>query len=183
MKLFRVQIFLFHLLTMSAVFPLVAQGQDYSARVRTLETDRAFQTLTHAKIFNLGGFGFGLGVTPEERAFRLLLNNSGVSFQRLLSEANPEGQLFALYGLYLEDREAFKGEVERLRYDDGPPERWDEMIFIEKGKIRTAVGCIVFRQDRRVLAEQMAKGDFDQAFQALTNRFSQSPKYSQPLRY
>jgi hypothetical protein len=185
MKLFRGQIFLCHLLAIAAVYPLVAQGQEYSARVRTLETDRAFRTLTHAKIFNLGGFGLMLGITPEEKAFRLLLEsgNSVASFQRLLREANPEGQLYALYGLYLKGSGDFHSHVERLKYDDGPPERWDEMIFIEKGKIRTAVGCIVFRQDRRVLAERMAKGDFDQAFQALTNRFSQSTKYSQPLKY
>jgi hypothetical protein len=169
----------------AGLWPLAAHGQDYSSRVRRGQADRAFRTLTHAKIFNLGGFGFVLGVTPEERAFRLLLN-SGDSrglFRRLLREANPEGQLFGLYGLYLEDREAFKAEVDRLKYDDGPAERWDGMIFIEKSKIRTAEGCIVFEQDRPALIEKMAKGGFDQPFQAVTNRLAQSPKYLQPLKH
>lgn len=185
MKLFRPQIFLFILGAIAAVCPVAAHGQDYSSGVRRGQADQAFRTLTHSKVFNLGGFGFTLGVTPEERAFRLLLNtrNSGVLFRRLLREANPEGQLFALYGLYLEDREAFKVEAERLKYDDGPPERWDGIIFIEKSKIRSAEGCIVFRQDRPKLIERMAKGGFDQAFQAVTNRLAQSPKYSQPLKY
>jgi hypothetical protein len=183
-RLFRPQVFLYILVAIAAVWPLAVQGQDYSSRVRRGQEDRAFRTLTHSKIFNLGGFGFVLEVTPEERAFRLLLNsgNSGL-FRRLMREANPEGQLFGLYGLYLEDREAFKAEVDRLKYDDGPPERWDGMIFIEKSKIRSAEGCIVFRQDRPRLMEKMARGGFDQAFQAVTNRLAQSPKSSQPLKY
>src|ERR1700681_3687694 len=185
MRLFRPQILLLILGAIAAVWPLAVQGQDYSSRVRRGQEDQAFRTLTHSKIFNLGGFGFVLGVTSEERAFRLLLNsgNSGALFRRLLREANPEGQLYGLYGLYLEDHEAFKAEVDRLKDDDGPPERWDGMIFIEKSKIRTAEGCIVFRQDSSKLIEKMAKGGFDQAFQAVTNRLAQYPKYSQPLKY
>jgi len=184
-KLFRRQILLFHLLAIAAVCPLVAHGQEYSSRVRSRERDQAFRALTHAKIFNLGGVGFANGITPEEKSFRLVLKsgNSVASFQRLVREANPEGQLYALYGLYLEEPGAFKSEVERLKYNDGSPERWDEMIFIEKGKIRTAVGCIVFRQDKHVLIEQMTKGDFDQAFQAMAKRLAQSPKYFQSLKY
>jgi hypothetical protein len=173
------------LVAIAAVCPVAAHGQDYRSRVRLRQEDQAFRTLTHSKIFNLGGFGFSLGVTAEEKAFRLLLNsgNSGTLFRRLLREANPEGQLYGLYGLYLEDREAFKVEADRLKYDDGPPERWDRMIFIEKSKIRTAEGCIVFRQDRPKLIEKIGKGGFDQTFQAMTNRLAQSQKHSQPLKY
>ena len=185
MRLLRPQMFLRILLPIAALWPLAVHGQDYSSRVRVGQEDRAFRTLTHSKIFNLGGFGLALAVSAEERAFRMLLNseNSGVLFRRLLREANPEGQLFGLYGLYLEDREAFKAEVDRLKHDDGPPERWDGMIFIERGKIRSAEGCIIFRPDRPKLIEKMATGGFDQAFQAMTNRLAQSPKYSQPLKY
>ena len=183
-RLLRLQVFLYILLPFAAVWTLAVHGQDYSSRVRRGQEDRAFRTLTHSKIFNLGGFGFALAVSPEERAFRVLLNseNPGGLFRRLLREANPEGQLFGLYGLYLEDREAFKAEVDRLKHDDGPPERWDGMIFIEKGKIRSAEGCIIFRPDRPKLIEKMATGGFDQAFQAVTNRLAQS-RNPQPLKY
>jgi hypothetical protein len=169
MRLFRRQIFFVHLWAIAAVCPLVAHGQDYSSRVRNRETDQAFRTLTHAKIFNLGGFGFARGMTRDKKAFRLLLRsgNSVTSFQRLLREANPEGQLYALYGLYLIEPDAFRSEVERLKHDDGPPGRWEEMIFIEKGKIQSAVGCVLFQGDRKVLVEHMANGDFDQAFKTL----------------
>jgi hypothetical protein len=172
MKLFRRQIFLFHLLVVAAFGPLVVHGQDYHSQVLSNETAQASRTLIHAKIFNFGGIGFAPAMTREEKAFRLLLKSedSTALFQRLLHEANPEGQLYALYGLYLEEPVAFQTEVERLKNDDGPAERWEGMIFIEKGQIRTAVGCVLFRKDRRALLEQMANGDFDQTFKTLNPR-------------
>lgn len=181
MRLFRIYLLFVHFLGIAALCSLIAQGQESSSGGQSGQADQAFRTLTHARIFNLGGYGFALGMSREERAFRLLINSrsSGETFQRLLREANPEGQLFALYGLYLEDSEAFKSETERLKHEDGPPERWDEMIFIEKHKIRTAVGCILFREDRNVLVGQMANGEFDQAFKAMSARaFHPTQKYS-----
>ncbi len=148
----------------------VAQAQDYGSRIRNMETDRAYRQLLHANIFNLGGAGFGLTMMPEEKAFRALLKsaNSVALFQQLLREGNPEGQLYALYGLYLQEPSVFQSEAERLKNDDGPPPRWEGMISVEKGKIRFAKGCIFSRQDRRGIIERMAKGDFDSSFKALS---------------
>jgi hypothetical protein len=179
MRLFRGHILLFHLLAIAAASPLVAHGQDSSGFLST-QTGKAFRTLTHAQIFNLGGFGFGQTMTREEEAFRLLRNagNSVASFQSLLREANPEGQLYALYGLYLEDAQLFKNAAERLKHDAGPPARWDGFRFIEKGKIRFGEGCVAGPKDRCILLEQMANGHFDQAFKALTARaFSETLKH------
>ena len=162
-------------LVLAFVFVLcssVAQAQGYVSRVRNMETDRAYRQLLDAHIFNLGGVGFVLSITPEEKAFQVLLRsaNSVALFERLISEGNPEGQLFALYGLYLEDPQLFRTEFERLKHDDGPLARWEEMIFIEKGKIRTGVGCVLFRQERQALIAKIASGEFDQAFKASSSR-------------
>lgn len=147
----------------------MAQTQDYSSRIRNMETDRAYRQLLHANIFNLGGAGFASTMTPEEKGFRAILKSprSIMLFQQLLQEGNPEGQLYALYGLYLEEPDAFAREAERLKNDDGPPARSEGMMTVEKGKIRFAKGCIFSRQDRRLIIEQMAKGDFDSSFKAL----------------
>src|SRR5712664_2540677 len=85
----------------------VARAQDDGSRIRKMEPDRAYQRLLHANIFNLGGAGYALAMTPEERAFRVLLKstNSIALFQQLSREGNPEGQLYALYGFYLEEPE------------------------------------------------------------------------------
>ena len=162
-------------LVLAFVFVLcssVAQAQGYVSRVRNMETDRAYRQLLDAHIFNLGGVGFVLSITPEEKAFQVLLRsaNSVALFERLISEGNPEGQLFALYGLYLEKPRLFENEVERFKREAGPGERWEGMIFIEKGKIRTGVGCILFRQERQTIISKIANGEFDKAYQASSLR-------------
>jgi hypothetical protein len=160
-------------LTLALVLCAVtAKAQDYSSRIRERKTEQAYRQLLHANIFNLGGIGFVLTITPEEKAFHTLLRsgNSVELFKRLLSEANPEGQLYALYGLYLEKPQLFKNEVERFKREIGPAERWERMTFIEKGKVRTGVGCVLFRQERQTLIAKIANGDFDQAFEASSSR-------------
>jgi hypothetical protein len=151
---------------------VTAKAQDYSSRIRERKTEQAYRQLLHANIFNLGGIGFVLTITPEEKAFHTLLRagNSIELFKRLLSEANPEGQLYALYGLYLEKPQLFKNEVERFKREVGPAERWEGMIFIEKGKIRTGIGCMTFRQEREILISKIAHGEFDQAYEASSSR-------------
>jgi hypothetical protein len=148
---------------------LIAHGQEYDSHIHSGVTDHAFQTLRRANIFNLGGFGFVLTMTEEEKAFHVLLDsrNSIVLFKRLLNEGNPEGQMYALYGLYREDREAFKSEAERLKLDDGPPGRWEGLIYIDKGKIRIGVGCVLTAQERKTVIARIEQGGFDQAFKPI----------------
>jgi hypothetical protein len=148
--------------------PSIAQAQDYGSRLRNVETDQAYRRLLHASIFNFGGVGFSATITPEEKAFHVLLNSANkiALFQRLVSEGNPEGQLYALYGLYLEDSQLFKDAAERLKQSDGPPARWQGFIFIEKGKIQVGEGCVLFEKERRTLIARIATGNFDQAFRA-----------------
>jgi hypothetical protein len=147
-----------------------APAQALGFRMRNSDTDRAYRLLLHAGIFNLGGAGFGLTMTKEEGAFRVLLRsaNSIALFEQLAREGNPEGQLYALYGLYLEEPDAFHSEVDRLKRDDGPPARWEGFMFIEKGKIRSAKGCILFDGERSAILDQMARGSFNQAFKSLS---------------
>ena len=146
-------------------------AQDYSSRIRNLPTDRAYQELLHAKIFNLGGVGYALQITPEENAFRTIFEslNSIKEFKRLLEQATPEGQLYALFGLHLKVPDIFRAEAARLRADDGPAKREEKFTFIRKGQVRIADGCLIFTQDRRKVIDQIAKGEFD-------TRFKSSPR-------
>jgi hypothetical protein len=153
--------------------PSVLWAQDYSS-IRQRSIESAYHQLLHAKIFNLGGYGFAMTISAEERAFHTLLESSKspALLKKLLHEANPEGQMYSLYGLYLREPEVFKSELERMKSEDGPAERWEEMIFIEKGKIRTAAGCFIFRQDRQALITTIASGEFDQAFKSSSARLA-----------
>jgi hypothetical protein len=155
-------------LLVTACCSSIAHAQGYDSQVRSRVADLAFRTLSGAKIFNLGGIGIVLTITEEEKAFRVLLDtaDSNRLFKRLLSEASPEGQIYALFDLYLRDPDAFKSEAERLKLDDGPPERWEGLIYLEKGKIRFGSGCQLGWQERKMLIARMEQGGFDQAFKS-----------------
>ena len=141
-------------------------AQDYSSGIRDPRNGRAFQTLLNAKIFNIGGVGWAMQITPEEEAFKILFQ-SGTSikeFQRLVDQASPEGQLYALFGLHLMAPDIFRTEAEKLKADDGPPKREQKFTFIAKGQVRIADGCLIFTQARRKVIDQIARGEFDTRF-------------------
>jgi hypothetical protein len=147
--------------------PVFAQSY-YSPQIREIEIRRAYQKLLHAGEFNIGGVGWLLTITSEEKAFRTLLEaqDSTRLFQRLINEANAEGQLYALFGLHLQAPEVLQAEAEKLRAGEGPPERIEQLIPIEKGKVRVARGCSSFRLDRQTVLDQIAKGEWDAALKS-----------------
>jgi hypothetical protein len=144
--------------------PVFAQSFS-SPQIRQAETSRAYEKLLHANVFNLGGVGYGQAITPEEHSFKKLLTSldSTKVFQRLISEANGEGQLYALLGLHLLAPDVFQAEAEKLRTNGGPPERIEKFLVIAKGKVRVADGCIFFEQDSQIVIDQIAKGAWDAA--------------------
>lgn len=153
-----------HLLICVPVF-----AQSYiSPQIRQSGNNRAYQKLLHATVFNVGGVGFGQEITQEEKAFKTLLTSLDATsvFQRLISEANGEGQLYALLGLHLLAPDIFQVEVEKLRTNGGPPERIEKFIPLEKGKVRVAHGCIFFEQDRQTVIDQITKGEWDAALKS-----------------
>ena len=147
-------------------------AQDYNSGIRNLQNGRAFQKLLNAKIFNIGGVGWTLQITPEEEAFKILFESgdSIKEFQRLLNQASPEGQLYALFGLHLKAPDIFRTEAEKLKAEDGPPRREKKFIFIEKGKVRIGIGCVTSEQDKREVIDRIAKGEFDTSFKSSRRR-------------
>jgi hypothetical protein len=68
-------------------------AHDYS--ILDARTNHAYRQLIHAHVFNFGGVGFANAITPEEKAFHILLgsNHRLALFKRLLRDADAEGQL------------------------------------------------------------------------------------------
>jgi hypothetical protein len=147
--------------------PVLGQSS-YSAQRREAEIGRAYQKLQDAAVFNLGGVGFVQQITPEERSFHTLLESPEAItlFTRLLAEANPEGQLYALFALRLRDQESFRVEAEKLQMKDDLSERLVNFIPVGKGKVRVARGCIFFQQDRNAVIDEIAAGEWDAAFKS-----------------
>ena len=141
-------------------------AHDYS--VLDARTSHAYRQLVHASVFNFGGVGFANAITPEEKAFHILLgsNHRLALFKRLLRDADAEGQLYALYGLYLDDSEAFKRQMAKISPNFEPLDRWEGLAFLGKGEVRTAHGCIFYQESMRKMIASIANGEFDHDFKS-----------------
>ena len=162
-KLWLVRLFMIGAVSLYAA-PLPAQN--FSSRFRDLPSGGAYQTLLHAQIFNFGGFGYGQTITPEEQAFHKLLKspNRLSTFSRLLRHASPEGQIYALYGLYLEDRSVFTEHAAKLKSQGGPAPQFGQFVFVNKHQVRVGSGCVLMQQDQVKVIDAIADGEFNQAF-------------------
>jgi len=77
----------------------------------------AYQTLLTTETFAGSQIGYDGHLSEQVRAFRLLLAQDSAReiFRQLFQDAGVAGQLYALSGLYLVDREYFNGALEIMR--------------------------------------------------------------------
>lgn len=113
------------------------------------DSQKAYNTLKTVPHFAIGGVGFAAQTSEGENALRLLLKQKEATtvFQKLLKEANREGQLYALLGLKLTNSTLFAREAKPF----------SEM----KTKVHTMSGCIFFDQPVTSLVTTIKKGDYD----------------------
>jgi hypothetical protein len=106
-------------------------------------------TLRKAELFALGGVGAAGSMSEGERALREVLRESDVSvrLEKLLSDASPAGQLYALLGLRLRDRAAYERALPKLRTTDA--------------KVQTARGCILQQESFGDLVKEIERGQYD----------------------
>lgn len=81
------------------------------------QTESDYQIILNMQTYSDAAVGIA-GVTPESvQAFRRLVkrDNAGVLFRRLIKEARPAGQLYALCGLYFTDKPAFEASLPQFR--------------------------------------------------------------------
>lgn len=149
-----------------AVSVTVAAQTPSFPELRQSETGRAYQKLVHARVFTFGGVGWGLDITEEEKAFKVIFESVDAErlFQRLVREANAEGQLYGLFGLRAKDSFSFAAEAQRIQNDGGPPQRMEEFKIVAKGKVRLVHGCIFYEAEMQKAVEGIVKGAWDAAF-------------------
>jgi hypothetical protein len=116
---------------------------------RSEEPGNAEATLRKTGLFAFGGIGIAGTKSEGERALCDLLRVSDVSarFEKLVSDALPAGQLYALLGLRIRDRAAYERALQKLRTTDA--------------KVQTAHGCILQQESFRDLMKQIEHGDYD----------------------
>jgi hypothetical protein len=106
-------------------------------------------TLRKTELFALGGIGVAGTMSEGERALREVLNESGVTarLEKLLSDASPAGQLYALLGLRVRDRAAYERALGKLR--------------MTNAKVQTARGCILSEESFGDLVKEIERGVYD----------------------
>jgi len=76
----------------------------------------ALNVVSHADEFAVAGVGENMNRSPEVQAFAVLLDQPDATplFESLLSDATPEGQMYALCGLWLTDLAAYQAAETRF---------------------------------------------------------------------
>ena len=106
-------------------------------------------TLRKTELFALGGIGVAGTMSEGERALREVLNESEVTarLEKLLSDASPAGQLYALLGLRVRDRAAYERALGKLRTTNA--------------KVHTARGCMLSEELFSDLVKEIERGLYD----------------------
>jgi len=106
-------------------------------------------TLRKTELFALGGIGVAGSMSEGERALREVLNESAVTarLEKLLSDASPAGQLYALLGLRVRDRAAYERALGKLRTNNA--------------KVHTARGCMLSEESFGDLVKEIERGQYD----------------------
>ena len=99
--------------------------------------------------FALGGVGVAGTMSEGERALREILAEPDAAkrLEKMLPDASPAGQLYALLGLRLRDRATYQSALEKFKSSDA--------------KVETARGCILQQESFRDLVKQIEHGDYD----------------------
>ena len=100
-------------------------------------------------LFALGGIGAAGSMSEGERALREILRESdgAAPLEKLLSDASPAGQLYALLGLRGRDRAAYERALGKLRTTNA--------------KVHTARGCILSEESFGDLVKEIERGLYD----------------------
>ncbi len=123
--------------------------QNLAGSERPKSTDEPVDALKKASLFCIGGFGYAGTISPGEKALRELMKRTDAksALIKLLDEATPEGQMYALAGLKTIAPAEFKARLKAYR--------------TRSGQVRTARGCIVTDEPVSQVVKEVEAGQFD----------------------
>jgi len=138
---------------------VVAQDKPFDESVLSDGGKQSYQTLLKAKLFAIGGIGFGGKLSDGEKAFDILFDEkeSLAAFKSLVRTATLEGGLYGLLGLKINDCDCFNKE-----YDDFKQSRLSPN---NKELFTTASGCTIIpaetTEDKRLVIEYVVEKGFE----------------------
>jgi hypothetical protein len=125
----------------------------FAALIWTTAIAKPPSSFERADVFAIGPISEDATTSDEERSLRTLLKkpNASEKLSEFLRSGSAAGQLYALLGLRLHDRDAFERAVpDFLRRDD---------------MVTAMTGCILHEERVAAIARKIAQGDYDQTMQ------------------
>jgi hypothetical protein len=153
-------------------FQANAQEKTFDESVLSSKGKEAYKTLLKTELFAFGGSDYSGMSSSGERALYVLLKEkkSVAAFSNLISEATPEGGLFALLGLRKKKCKCFNDEFQRFVNLPEPSKRIKASFESVQGKFELAIpeanverggGGIHFYEKRLDVANNIKAGKFD----------------------
>ncbi len=135
--------------TLILVIALGLVCQNLTGSERPKSTDSPVDTLKEASLFCIGGFGYAGTISPGEKALRELMKRTDAKLAliKLLEEATPEGQMYALVGLKAVEPAELESRLNSYRK--------------QSGQVRTARGCILSNEPISHVVKEVEAGQFD----------------------
>ena len=138
---------------------LLAAGAIAQTTRPSMSREQAIAELRCAPFFTSAYVGPTMAISTDVKAFNVLRQQPDAKdlFTKLQRAASPEGQLYALCGLYLIDRSAFDAVLAEYR------ER--------HGTVQTVEGCLVGEERiNQVVLERIATGLYPRMFSTVSPR-------------
>jgi hypothetical protein len=160
-------------------FQINAQEKTFDQNILSDKGKSAYHVLLGADVFALGGIGYSGETSTAETAVDILIEENAATeaLTSVITDASPEGGLYALYGLRelkctCLDQQA--NAIEKIT------ERGARNYFgttIPPGQVHMMSGCLGFAKKRVDVAEDIRMGKFDRWIQIKSElKASKKPK-------
>lgn len=105
--------------------------------------EQAYKLVKTANKYSIGGVGVAGTISESEKGFRVILASPDAAsqFEKLMSEATPSGQLYALLGLKAKDTSAYQAALKTLES--------------AKTKVTVTAGCEIYETTVAEVAEEI----------------------------
>lgn len=160
------------LLVTSFCLAAPAQSPEFSPWQLSPKGRAAYEALLDARLFAVGGIGFGGQIEVGEKALRELLEEpeARAALESLARRATREGGLYALLGLRVKGFDSFAAEARRFRERVEEPRRRRkrgepaDLLETKPGKVATADGCILDSEEWEKILSRIEAGEYDLRF-------------------
>jgi hypothetical protein len=132
-----------------SVFSVALLCQTLVGGEKPKQVDDPVDILRKTPLFAIGGVGYAGTLSEGEKVLRQLVKQKDTKpvLMRLLSEATPEGQMYALVGLKAVDQAEFRSRLSTYTN--------------KTTQVNTASGCLLFVRQASDLAKAIEAGQFD----------------------